>query len=733
VERFVMTPELKIWRGEPYPLGATVTEEGVNFALYSEDATAVELCLFDSTEPDARELRIPVTEQTDQTWHVFLRDIGPGQLYCYRVYGSYEPARGLRFNHSKLLLDPYTQAIAGQVNWSSEVFAYVLGHSSGDFAIDHRDDAWCVPKCVVVDPAFDWLDDLAPTTPLHASVIYELHVKGFSILNPAVPEALRGTYAGLGCQPSVEYLKRLGVTAVELLPVHQHVDNMRLVLAGKRNYWGYNSIGFFAPECGYSSSGVTGGQVTEFKQTVKNLHRAGIEVILDVAYNHSAEGNHLGPTFCFKGIENVHYYRLAPWDRRYYMDYSGCGNTLDATKPRVLQMITDSLRYWITEMHVDGFRFDLAASLARGESSGVNKFAAFFEIIHQDPVISRVKLIAEPWDVGEGGYQIGNFPVLWAEWNGRYRDSVRRFWKGDPGLVGEAAYRLSGSSDLYQSTGRRPYASINFITCHDGFTLNDLVSYNEKHNEENGEGNSDGSNNNYSWNCGAEGPTSDDAINALRDRQRRNFFATLLLSQGVPILCAGDEFCRTQKGNNNAYCQDNEISWLSWEHVSREKSLLAFTQKLLALRRAHPIFRRPKFFQGRPIRGANIKDIMWFNATGAEMTDAEWGSWFVRCLGMFLGGATIDVRDRRGRPIRDDIFLVLLNAHYEAVPFVLPGLRDVVWELLMDTAREPSFVPSGEVYGSAALYDLRDRSTALLQLKEGSEPAAAANAAWRTA
>ena len=552
------------------------------------------------------------------------------------------------------------------------------------------------------------------------------------MLNPAVPAQLRGTYAGLGCQPSIDYLKSLGVTAIELLPVHQRADEVHLFNSGKTSYWGYNTVGFFAPECSYSSNGVTGGQVTEFKQMVKNLHRAGIEVILDVVYNHSAEGNHLGPTLCFKGIENVNYYRLVPWEPRYYLDYTGCGNTLDATKPRVLQMITDSLRYWITEMHVDGFRFDLAASLARGES-GVSKFAAFFEIIHQDPVISQVKLIAEPWDVGEGGYQVGNFPVLWAEWNGRYRDSVRRFWKGDPGLVGEIAYRLSGSSDLYQSTGRRPYASINFITAHDGFTLNDLVSYNEKHNEANGEGNRDGENNNNSWNCGAEGPTTGEAINRLRDRQRRNFLATLFLSQGVPMLCAGDEFCRTQHGNNNAYCQDNKISWLSWELDERANSLLVFTRRLLALRRAHPIFRRPKFFQGRPIRGATVKDIMWFNSTGAEMSDTEWSSWFIRCLGMLLGGGTIDVRDRRGRPIRDETFLVLLNAHYEPVPFVLPGLHNVDWELIMDTFRDPSFVAAGETYGSAVCYDLKDRSIVLLRLKVGTQPEAATHTAWRTA
>jgi isoamylase len=727
-----MRKKLEIWRGDPYPLGATLTDEGSNFALYAENAIAVELCLFDSPEPDANELRIPVTEQTDQTWHVLLPEIGPGQLYGYRVYGAYEPARGLRFNPSKLVLDPYAQALVGQVTWGAEAFGYTFGHPEGDLVIDHRDSAWCLPKCVVVNPDFDWTDDELQPAPLHTSIIYEAHVKGFSMLNPAVPASLRGTYAGLGCQPSIDYLKSLGVTAVELLPVHQHVDERHLVERGLTNYWGYNSIGFFAPESRYASSGAIGGQVTEFKQMVKDLHRAGIEVILDVVYNHSAEGNHLGPTFSFKGIENVNYYRLVPWEPRYYMDYTGCGNTLDATKPRVLQMITDSLRYWITDMHVDGFRFDLAASLARGES-GVSKFAAFFELIHQDPIISQVKLIAEPWDIGEGGYQIGNFPVLWAEWNGRYRDAVRRFWKGDAGLVDEIAYRLSGSSDLYQSSGRRPYASINFVTAHDGFTLNDLVSYNEKHNEANGEGNRDGENNNNSWNCGVEGPTDDEAVNSLRDRQRRNFLATLFLSQGVAMLCAGDEFCRTQFGNNNAYCQDNPISWLSWEHDARAKSLLTFTRELLTLRRAHPVFRRPKFFQGRPIRGAKIKDIMWFNSTGAEMSDAEWSAWFIRCLGMLLSGASMDVRDRCGRLIQDGTFLLLLNAHYEPVPFVLPGLRNVEWQLVVDTAREPSFVPSGESYGSAAAYDLRDRSTVLLQLKAGLEPSTAANAAWRSA
>src|SRR6202140_1737268 len=726
-----MTP-VKIWLGYPYPLGATWLGNGVNFAIFSETATSVDLCLFDSMDAPQENMRIPVTEHTDQVWHVFLPDVKPGQLYGYRVNGPYDPKHGMRFNSSKLLLDPYAKAIAGEINWADEMFGYVVGDKLEDLPPDFRDDAWGMPKAVVIDNAFDWGNDKRPGIPLHQSVIYEAHVKGFTKLSPNVPEELRGTYAGVGSAAAIEYLKELGVTAVELLPVHAYVDVKVLIDRGRRNYWGYNTIGFFAPEAKYSSSGAMGGQVTEFKTMVRNLHAAGLEVILDVVYNHTAEGNHLGPTLGFRGIDNPAYYRLLPEDARLYMDFTGTGNTFNLLHPRTLQLVMDSLRYWVNDMHVDGFRFDLASSLAR-DQNGVNKLHAFFEIIHQDPVISQVKLIAEPWDLGEGGCQVGNFPVLWAEWNGRYRDSVRRFWKGDPGLVGEIACRLSGSSDLYQSTGKRPYASINFITSHAGFTLNDLVSYNEKHNEPNGEGNRDGENKNYSWNCGSEGPTTDEAVNALRDRQRRNFLATLFLSQGVPMLCAGDEFCRTQNGNNNAYCQDNEISWLSWEHDARANSLLTFTQKLLALRRAHPIFRRPKFFQGRPIRGANIKDIMWFSSTGAEMSDAEWDSWSMRCLGMLLGGATIDLRDLRGRPIRDDTFLVLLNAHYEPVPFVLPGLRDVEWEVVMDTAREPSCVPSGEVYGSAALYDLRDRSTALLRLNASFEPEAAATAAWRTA
>src|SRR5437667_1473077 len=528
-----MTP-VKIWLGYPYPLGATWLGNGVNFAIFSEMATSVDLCLFDNIDAPQENIRIPMTEQTDQVWHVFLPDVRPGQLYGYRVYGPYDPERGMRFNSSKLLIDPYAKAIAGQVNWADEMFGYVVGGSQGELARDFRDDAWGMPKAVVIDNAFDWGNDKRPGTPLHSSVIYEMHVKGFTRLCPDVPAELRGTYAGLGSAGAIKYLKELGVTAVELLPVHAHIDDKVLIDRGLRNYWGYNTIGFFAPEAQYSSSGAMGQQVSEFKGMVRNLHAAGLEVILDVVYNHTAEGNHLGPTLSLRGIDNASYYRLAPDNRRYYIDYTGCGNTLNMVHPRVLQLIMDSLRYWVLEMHVDGFRFDLASTLAR-ELYAVNKLGAFFDIIHQDPVLSQVKLIAEPWDVGEGGYQVGNFPVLWTEWNGKYRDAVRRFWKGDGGTASEFATRLSGSSDLYEQSGRRPYASINFVTCHDGFTLQDLVSYNDKHNEANGEENRDGSNENHSWNCGVEGATSDAAVLALREQQKRNLIATLLFSQGVPM------------------------------------------------------------------------------------------------------------------------------------------------------------------------------------------------------
>ncbi len=723
-----MTP-VKIWLGYPYPLGATWMGNGVNFAIFSESATSVDLCLFDRVESTQENIRIPMTEHTDQVWHLFLPDVRPGQLYGYRVYGPYDPERGMRFNSSKLLLDPYAKAIAGDIHWADEMFGYVVGSPGEDLTRDFRDDAWGMPKAVVIDSAFDWGGDKAPRTPLNNSIIYEMHVKGFTRLCPDVPAELRGTYGGLGSAAAIKYLTELGVTAVELLPVHSFVNDKILVDKGLTNYWGYNSIGYFAPEARYSSSGSIGAQVSEFKGMVRNLHAAGIEVILDVVYNHTGEGNHLGPTLSFRGVDNHAYYWLSPEDPRFYMDFTGTGNTFNLLHPRTLQLVMDSLRYWVLEMHVDGFRFDLASTLAR-DFGGVNKLHAFFEIIHQDPVLSQVKLIAEPWDVGEGGYQVGNFPVLWAEWNGKYRDAVRSFWKGDDGRIGEMAYRLTGSPDLYQHNGRRPYASINFITAHDGFTLNDLVSYNDKHNEANGENNNDGDNNNHSWNHGVEGPTDDPDINALRAQQRRNLLTTMLLSQGVPMICAGDEWARTQNGNNNAYCQDNEISWHTWDRTDEQNELLEFTKKLIALRREHPVFRRPKFFQGRRIRGSEIKDVMWFNPGGNEMSEEEWNSPFVRCLGMLLSGDTIDVLSFEGEPIRDQTFLLLINAHYETIPFVLPGEEALEWRLVMDTVDEAGFIEDGDKFASGDDFAVEGRATKLLRLTAGSQ-ARARHESWK--
>ena len=720
---------VKTWLGFPYPLGATWLGNGVNFALFSEAATSVDLCLFDNIDARQENVRIPVTEHTDQVWHVFLPDVRPGQLYGFRVSGPYEPERGLRFNSSKLLLDPYAKAIAGEVNWADEMFGYVVGGKDEDLTQDFRDDAWGVPKSVVIDNAFDWGDERKPGTPLHSSVIYEVHVKGFSKLWPNGPEGLRGTYAELGSAAAIDYLTKLGVTAVELLPVHAHIDDKVLIDRGLKNYWGYNTIGFFAPHAAYSSSGQMGEQVSEFKSMVRSLHAAGIEVILDVVYNHTAEGNQLGPTLCFRGIDNPAYYRLRPNDPRLYLDFTGTGNTFNLLHPRALQLVMDSLRYWILEMHVDGFRFDLASTLAR-DHEGVNKLHAFFEIIHQDPVLSQVKLIAEPWDVGEGGYQVGNFPVLWAEWNGKYRDTIRGFWKGDEGRIGEMAYRLAGSPDLYQHSGRRPYASINFVTAHDGFTLTDLVSYNEKHNELNGDKNSDGDNNNQSWNCGVEGPTDDPEINRLRERQRRNFLTTLFLSQGVPMLNGGDEWGRSQSGNNNAYCQDNEISWFNWERNEKQNQLLEFTRRLIQLRKNHPVFRRPKFFQGRRIRGSEIRDVMWFNPGGSEMSEEEWASRFVRCLGMLLSGDTMDVLNLEGEPIRDDTFLLLVNAHYEPIPFVLPGQEHIEWQLILDTMQTEGFLTEERKFASGDDLDLGGRATCLLRLVSGAQ-AQAREESWK--
>jgi glycogen operon protein len=707
---------MKVWPGQPQPLGATWDGAGVNFALFSENATGVELCLFESSFEHREVARIRMREQTDQVWHVYLPQARPGQLYGYRVHGPYEPEAGHRFNAAKLLLDPYAKAIAGTVQWSEALFGYTIGHPDADLSQDERDSAAGVPRCVVIDPAFSWGDDAPPRIPWHQTLIYELHVKGYTASHPDVPPELRGTYAGLTCPAMVDYLRELGITAVELMPVHQFVADKHLVDRRLTNYWGYNSIGFFAPHAGYASSGVRGQQVAEFKTMVKTLHREGIEVILDVVYNHTGEGNHLGPTLCFRGIDNAAYYRLVPDNRRYYMDYTGTGNTLNMTHPRTLQLIMDSLRYWVLAMHVDGFRFDLAATLAR-ELHEVDRLGAFFDIIHQDPVLSQVKLIAEPWDLGEGGYQVGNFPVLWAEWNATYRDTVRRFWKGDGGLVGDLALRLTGSSDLYEQGGRRPYASVNFVTAHDGFTLHDLVSYNDKHNEANGEENRDGHNDNLSWNCGVEGPTDDAAILALRARQQRNFLATLLLSQGVPMLLAGDEIGRTQQGNNNAYCQDNDLSWVDWHPDRSRRELLAFTQRLICLFHQHPVLRRRRFFQGRRIRGSEVKDLAWFRPDSKEMSDEDWENPYARCLGLRLAGDAIEEVDERGNRIVDDTLLLLFNAHYEPIPFVLPAHRPKVrWELVLDT-REATGQRRYRLLRGGAPYELEARSLAVFRLQ----------------
>ena len=678
-----MLNELEIWPGKPYPLGATWDGEGVNFTLYSENATAVELCFYSAEDPNQETARIRLTERTHQIWHVYLPGIQPGQLYAYRVYGAYEPHAGHRFNANKLLIDPYAKAVAGTVDWDDSMFGYEIGHPVADLSFNENDSAPFLPKCVVIDSEFDWKDDRKPNIPLHRTVIYEMHVKGFTQRHPAVPEDLRGTYKALTCEPVIDYLKQLGVTAVELMPIHQFVDDRHLVDMGLRNYWGYNTIGYFAPDARYSSSGVRGEQVREFKEMVYAFHKAGIEVILDVVYNHTAEGSHLGPTLCFRGIDNAAYYRLVQDDPRYYMDYTGTGNTLNMMQPNVLQLIMDSLRYWITEMHVDGFRFDLAAALAR-ELHEVDRLGAFFDIIHQDPIISQVKLIAEPWDLGEGGYLVGRFPPGWTEWNGRYRDVVRDYWRGADSTLAEFAYCFTGSSDLYESEGRRPTASINFVTAHDGFTLNDLVSYNEKHNEGNFDPGS-GEDHNRSWNCGAEGPSDDPHVNQLRAQQKRNFMTTLLLSQGVPMLLAGDEMGRSQQGNNNTYCQDNELSWVNWQIVDEE--LLDFTRRLIQFRKDHPVFRQRGWFQGMSIRGSAVHDIGWFTPAGEQMSDEDWSAGFAKSLGVFLNGMALRFPDQKGERIKDDTFYVIFNGHHEALPFTLPPKDwSAAWEKVLDTS-----------------------------------------------
>jgi glycogen operon protein len=700
---------MEIWPGSPHPLGATFDGAGTNFSLFSEVATRVELCLFDA---HGNERRVDLPEVTAFCWHGYLPRVRPGQRYGFRVHGAYEPERGLRCNPAKLLLDPYAKAIAGELTWDASVFGYPLG--SPDGPPDERDSAPYVPRSVVINPYFDWSNDLPPRTEWHDTVIYEAHVKGFTARHPEIPPDVRGTYAAFAHPAVIEYLQKLGVTALELMPVHHFVSEHFLVERKLSNYWGYNSLGYFAPHAPYSTSGGPGDAVLEFKHMVKTLHRAGIEVILDVVYNHTAEGDHRGPTLCFRGIDNAAYYRLVPDNARYYQDYTGCGNSLNMRNPQVLQLIMDSLRYWVLEMHVDGFRFDLAAALAR-ELHAVDRLSAFMDLIQQDPTLAGVKLIAEPWDIGEGGYQVGNFPARWSEWNGKFRDAVRDYWRGQDQMLGEFANRFTGSSDLYESTGRRPYASINFVTAHDGFTLRDLVSYNDKHNEANGEQNRDGESHNRSWNCGVEGDTDDPNVLALRARQQRNFLSTLLLSQGVPMLLAGDEFGRTQRGNNNGYCQDSELSWIDWERA--DKDLLEFTRALLAFRRAHPVLRRRKWFQGESIRGSKLTDIGWFRPDGQEMTENDWNAFFAKSLGVFLNGRGIPSRDRYGRRILDDSFYVIFHCGPDPLDFTLPkALGDGRWQHVLDTTRK-SFGDGGREYLPGGKVNAAPRSVHVLRAR----------------
>ena len=698
---------MEIWPGDPYPLGASFDGTGTNFSIFSEVAERVELCLFDE---EGTEVRMDLPEQTALCWHGYVPNVRPGQRYGFRVHGPYDPRRGLRCNAAKLLLDPYAQAIEGSVRWNRAIFPYPLGDPDLDQAPDHTDSGPFMPKSIVIDPWFIWEDDRRLRVPWHETVIYEVHVRGFTIRHPRIPPDLRGTYAGLATPEAIEHFKGLGITAIELLPCHQFVHDHTLEERGLRNYWGYNSIGYLAPHNEYSSSGQRGEQVQEFKRMVKTLHAAGIEVILDVVYNHTAEGNHLGPMLSFRGIDNAAYYRLQG-DPRFYRDYTGTGNSLNMRHPHVLQLIMDSLRYWVIEMHVDGFRFDLAATLAR-ELHDVDRLSAFFDLVQQDPVLSQVKLIAEPWDVGEGGYQVGNFPVLWSEWNGRYRDTVRDFWRGEPATLADFGFRFTGSSDLYQADGRRPYASVNFVTCHDGFTLEDLVSYNEKHNAANGEDNKDGESYNRSWNCGVEGPTTDSEIRALRDRQKRNLLATVLLSQGVPMILGGDELGRTQGGNNNAYCQDNDVSWFDWEGLDAD--LLGFVTRLIRLRRDHPVFRRRRFFHGRQIRGEALTDIAWFKPDGGQMSADDWRNGYARSLAVFLNGDEIAAPDPRGRRLRDDSFFVLFNAHDQPLRFSLPrGPYGRRWMRILDTAD-----PLPRFYRAGGQVPVTGRSLALLRKVE---------------
>ena len=698
-----------IWPGQPAPLGATWDGQGVNFALFSANATRVELCLFDSPTAPRESTRFTLPERSDDIWHGYVPGLEPGQLYGYRVYGPYNPAQGHRFNPYKLLLDPYAKALSGPPHWDNSLYGYRVGSPYADLTIGKRDSAPHAPRSVVIDQRFDWGADRRPNTPLRDSVIYELHVKGFTQRHPAVPMPLRGTYAGLASEPVLAYLKALGITAVELLPIHHFLDDQHLIEKGLTNYWGYQSLAFFAPDSRYASRFGQGEQVVEFKQMVRAFHAAGIEVILDVVYNHTGEGNQLGPTLSFRGLDNAAYYRLVRDNPRFYMDYTGTGNSLNTTHPRVLQLVIDSLRYWVNELHVDGFRFDLARTLIRGEHE---RYSAFFEVIKLDPVLAQVKLIAEPWDVGSDGYWVGRFPAPWAEWNGRYRDNVRKFWKSDGGQAAEFASRIMGSMDLYRHNGRRPYHSINFVTAHDGFTLHDLTSYNEKHNEANGENNHDGDTHNNAWNCGIEGPTDDPAIKALRLRQMRNFIATLLLSQGTPMLLAGDERGRTQAGNNNAYCQDSALSWLDWSATPEAEALCAFTRRLIALRQRHPLLHRRNFFQGPLSPGSDEYDVEWLSPDGLEISPHLWNNSELRCFGLLLNGRAMREVDERGRPVHDDVLLILFNAGHDPIPFILPDWPDdPVWEVLVDTA-DPA--GNGGRQPTSEVYQIQPRSLTVL-------------------
>jgi len=704
----------KVLPGRPYPLGANWDGKGVNFAIFSEHAAAVKLCLFRSPDDKEEYTYISLNEVTGFVWHAYLPEIAPGQLYAYRVFGRYKPKEGFRFNPHKLLIDPYAKAICGRVEVHEKMLGFKQDKSDKryPFRKDTRDSADVVTKCIVVDNRFDWEDDKSPDTPMNDSIIYEVHVKGFTARHPGIPVKERGTYKALGSPLIIEYFKKLGITAVELMPVHQFVHDWFLVQKGLTNYWGYNTIGFFAPHAAYSASGYMGQQVNEFKEMVKALHKAGIEVILDVVYNHTGEGGHLGPTLCFRGIDDINYYRIDSKNPGQYNDYTGTGNTLNLLSAQTLQMVMDSLRYWVTEMHVDGFRFDLASTLARGLYD-VGKLSAFLDTIHQDPVISKVKLIAEPWDLGEGGYQAGNFPVLWAEWNGKYRDCVRKFWRGDERQVKELAYRLSGSSDLYEDDGRLPSSSINFITCHDGFTMHDLVSYNEKNNIANQENNKDGEINNFSWNTGVEGPSNDAGIVSLREQRKRSFMATLLLSQGVPMISHGDEYGRTQLGNNNVYCQDNETTWFDWEWNNLQKEFFSFTSMLIAIRKNQPVTHKRRFFKGRRIRGAGVKDIRWLNTDGSDMTDEQWNSDFIRCMGMLLNGELINEVNEKGELIKDDILLLIVNSFWEPIGFTLPNTTlSHSWEVLIDTSMTK--MPSKQDQLSIA-FNMPPRSLVLLK------------------